>query len=85
LPFKGPFPKKSYFIPLFEAFYKYDRLFIPKTREMVTSWSCMLYAGHCAQWHKAEVIVQTAKEEKAKRLVEWSSTRTFSTATNPIG
>lgn len=73
LPFKGPFPKKSYFRPLFEAFAKYDRLFIPKSREMLTSWAVCAYATHRAQWTKAEVVIQTAKEEKAKRLVEYST------------
>jgi hypothetical protein len=71
LPFKSHFPQKGYFIPLFEAFQKSKRLFIPKTREMLTSWCCCVYATHQAQWHKAEVIVQTANEEKAKRLVEY--------------
>lgn len=36
---------------------------------MLTSWACMVYATHAAQWKKAEVIVQTDSEEKAKQLV----------------
>lgn len=47
-------------------------IFIPKTREMVTSWSVMVYAAHRAQWHKAEVIVQTDSEEKATELVGYA-------------
>lgn len=68
LPFVGPFPRKSYFRPLFDALLCEPRLFIPKSREMLTSWSVMIYAVHQAQWRNAEVIVQTDSEEKAKQL-----------------
>jgi len=71
LPFKAHFPKKNYFPVLFEAFFKSKRLFVPKSRETLTSWSSCIYATHQSQWHKAEVVVQTANEEKAKRLVEY--------------
>jgi hypothetical protein len=73
LSFIAPFPKKAYFGPLFESFQKWPRLFIPKTREMMTSWCAMVYAVWCAQWYKAEVIVQTESEEKAKRLVGYGA------------
>lgn len=45
---------------------------MPKTREMVTSWSVMAYAAHRAQWFKAEVVVQTDSEDKAKELVGYA-------------
>lgn len=73
LEFRAPFPRKSYFKPLFDAFLKCPRLFIPKTREMMTSWCVMAYATHRAQWHKAEVIVQTDSETKAQELVGYSA------------
>lgn len=73
LPFKAPFPNKSYFVPLFEALKQSKYLLIPKSREMLTSWCCMAYAMHRAQWSTAEVIVQTSKQEKARRLVEYAS------------
>jgi hypothetical protein len=42
LPFKAPFPSKSYFVPLFDAFLKNMAtrrpLFMPKSRTMMTSW-----------------------------------------------
>lgn len=72
LEFKSPFPKKLYFVPLFQSFQRYKRLFIPKTREMLTSWCVMGWATHQAQWFKAEVIVQTDSEDKAKELVGYS-------------
>lgn len=68
----APFPKKTYFVPLFEALKREKLLFIPKTREMVTSWSCMVHVTHRAQWYNAEVIVQTDSEDKAKRLVSYA-------------
>ena len=70
--YRAPFPEKSYFIPLFEAFQNQSRLFIPKTREMLTSWAVMVWATHRAQWFKAEVVVQTESEEKAKQLLSYS-------------
>ena len=72
LEFVAPFPQKSYFNVLFEAFATSKRLFIPKTREMLTSWCVMVYATSRAQWHKAEVIVQTDSEDKAKGLVGYA-------------
>lgn len=72
LEFKSTFPHKSYFAPLFKVFETEKRLFIPKTREMLTSWSVMVWATHQAQWNKAEVIVQTDSEDKAKQLVNYS-------------
>jgi len=73
LPFIAPFPEKPYFRVLFEAFLSANRLFIPKSREMLTSWCTMCYATHRSQWAKAEVVVQTAKEDKACRLVEYAA------------
>jgi hypothetical protein len=72
LPFKAPFPMKEYFQPLFGAMMQETRLFIPKTRQMLTSWAVMVHGTQKAQWHKAEVIIQTENEEKAKRLVEYA-------------
>lgn len=72
LPFVGPFPKWSYFDVLFEALKSNSRLFIPKTREMLTSWAVMVHATHQAQWFKAEAIVQTDSEEKAKQLIGYA-------------
>jgi hypothetical protein len=77
--FAAAFPSKSYFKVLFDALAinrssDVPSIFIPKTREMVTSWSVMVYAGHRAQWFKAEVIVQTESEDKAMELVGYAET-----------
>jgi hypothetical protein len=81
LPFKAPFPKKEYFLEVFKAFLgiepygypdpKKPRLFIPKSREMLTSWSVMAYGTWRAQWHKWEVLVQTESLDKCKELIDY--------------
>lgn len=73
LEFRANFPKKTYFDVLFHFLAKMDEhLAIPKTREMVTSWSVMAFATHQAQWFKSEVVVQTDSEDKAKQLVGYA-------------
>lgn len=72
LEYRARFPQKSYFAVLFRALADNQRIFVPKTREMVTSWSVMAYATHKAQWAKAEVVVQTDSEDKAKQLVGYA-------------
>jgi len=71
LPFKAPFPRKSYFRPLFGQFLASARLFVPKTREMITSWSVMAFCTNRAQWKKSFCVVQTDSEEKAKDLIRY--------------
>jgi hypothetical protein len=73
VPFKAPFPQKAYFVPVFEAFKKERRLFIPKTRDMLTSWCGMVWATHEAQWNSAFCIVQSMKDDKAQELVEYAA------------
>ena len=73
LPFRTHFPKKSYFVPLFETFRNSPRLLIPKTRDMVTSWSALVWATHQAQWRSAFAIVQSMKDTKAQELVEYAA------------
>lgn len=69
--YKAPFPRKSYFEPLFHAFRTQDRLFIPKTREMLTSWCVMGDSAHRAQWFKWFTVVQTDSEAKAFELIDY--------------
>jgi len=71
LPFKAHFPRKSYFRPLFAAFQEASRLFVPKTREMLTSWCVMVFCTNKAQWAKSFCVVQTDSEEKAKDLIRY--------------
>ena len=71
LEYRAPFPRKSYFIPLFEAFRAHERLFLPKTREMLTSWCVMGDSAHRAQWFKWFTVCQTESENKAAELVDY--------------
>ncbi len=71
LPYKSPFPHKSYFEPLFAAFRRSRRLFVPKTREMLTSWCVMGDSAHRAQWERWFVVVQTDAEKKAEELISY--------------
>lgn len=71
LPFKAPFPRKSYFRPLFGAFLTATRLFVPKTREMLTSWCVMVFCTNRSQWARSFCVVQTDSEEKAKDLIRY--------------
>lgn len=72
LEFRGPFPKKTYFPPVFAEFSQYTRLLIPKSREMLTSWCAMIWATNRAQWHQAEVVVQCQGEDKAMKLIGYA-------------
>jgi hypothetical protein len=72
VPFRAPFPRKSYFIPLFQEFLaKHACLFIPKSRTVMTSWAAMLFSSARAQWNKEEIVVQTANEDKCAHLIDY--------------
>jgi hypothetical protein len=72
LEFTAPLPDWSYFDVLFKSLSSESRIFIPKTRQMMTSWACVIHAVHRAQWFKAQAVVQTDSEEKAKELVGYA-------------
>jgi len=72
LPFRAPFPRKGYFVPLFGAFLKkYEALFIPKSRTMLTSWSAMGFAAHRGQFFREETVVQTANQDRCEHLINY--------------
>jgi len=66
----APFPMKPYMPFLFGCLQQSKRLFIPKSREMLLSWSVMAYAVWLCQFHpEMQVIVQSAREDKSVDLV----------------
>ena len=74
LPYRAPFPMKKHFVPLFEAFLEYegDHLFIPKSREMMTSWSVVGYAT----WRRSGLSgIAFFKSPRRRRSRNWWSTR----------
>ena len=72
LPFKHPFPHKKYFDLLFHYLATCPILFIPKSRDMMTSWSAVGWGSHQGQFQRATTVVQTESEDKAKQLVKYS-------------
>jgi hypothetical protein len=79
-PSEMPFPKKSYFPHVLRAMLgpivapsdKCQPLFIPKSREMMTSWLACGYIAWLCQWRPGTFyIIQTAKEDKAIELVRY--------------
>jgi hypothetical protein len=72
LPFVAPFPDKTYFRVLFKAFREQRLLGIPKSRDMMTSWSAVGWATHQAQFNRAFAIIQTQKESKAQQLIGYA-------------
>jgi hypothetical protein len=74
LPFLAGFPRHSYFVPLFEAFLARRRkLFVCKSRTMMTSWAAAGLATWAAQWKREETVIQTINEDKALHLIEYAS------------
>jgi hypothetical protein len=79
-PSKAPFPRESYFRPLMGELLKpvmnpspqcYTTL-IPKSREMMTSWTICGYIGWLCQWRPGTTaVVQTLKETKAEELLRY--------------
>jgi hypothetical protein len=74
VPFLAGFPRKSYFVPLFEAFLAhYPQLYIPKSRTMMTSWAAAGFATWAGQWKREETVIQTMNEDKALHLIDYAS------------
>jgi len=74
VPFLSPFPRKGYFVPLFDTFLaRHRQLYIPKSRTMMTSWAAAGFAIWSAQWKREETVIQTMNEDKALHLIDYAS------------
>jgi hypothetical protein len=74
LPFLAGFPRKSYFVPLFDAFLaRHRQLYIPKSRTLMTSWAAAGFATWAGQWKQEETVIQTMNEDKALHLIDYAS------------
>lgn len=70
--FLAPFPQKTYFLPLFKEFLaRHDRLFVCKSRTMMTSWAAAAFAAWAAQWRNEETVIQTLNEDRALHLIDY--------------
>ena len=68
----APFPAKLYFVVLMSYLLSRDTLFIPKSREMMTSWLVCGYIAWMCQWLPHIFwILQTEKEDKATQLIDY--------------
>jgi hypothetical protein len=66
------FPKKDFFVDVADKMLKDDLLFIPKSREMMTSWLSCGYISWMTQWFpKIQWVMQTEKEDKVIELVNY--------------
>ncbi|HEV2491962.1 MAG TPA: hypothetical protein VG204_02700 [Terriglobia bacterium] len=64
------FPDKPYMPRLFNLFLTSERLFIPKSREMMLTWAVVGYGvWKCQFFPRTRVIIQAQKEEKVIDLV----------------
>ena len=74
VPFLAPFPAKTYFATLFEAFLqRLPQFYICKSRTMMTSWAAAAFATWSAQWKQEETVIQTMNEDKALHLIDYAS------------
>lgn len=71
----APFPSKQYFAVVLKYLLERPKVFIPKTREMMTSWLVCGYVAWIMQWFPNMVwVLQSQKEEKAGELVNYIRT-----------
>ena len=68
----APFPKHDYFVPIVSFMIESNAVFIPKSREMMTSWlSCGYITWMCLTRPHIFWLIQTDKKDKALQLVEY--------------
>jgi hypothetical protein len=68
----SPFPSKNYLLVAMMYLLTCDTLFIPKSREMMTSWLVCGYIAWMTQWLPHIFwILQTEKEDKATQLINY--------------
>jgi hypothetical protein len=65
-------PRHGYFVPLIDAMLKSKRLFILKSREMMTSWLACGYIAWMVEWHSHMFwVLQYEKDDRAVQLIEY--------------
>lgn len=68
----APFPLKTYLLVAMRYLLTCDTIFIPKSREMMTSWLVCGYIAWMTQWLPHIFwILQTEKEDKATQLIAY--------------
>lgn len=68
----APFPVKEYLRVVMQYFLTEETIFVPKSREMMTSWLACGYISWMCQWYPMIFwILQTEKEDKATELISY--------------
>ena len=68
----APFPAKQYFAHVLKYLLERPKVFLPKTREMMTSWLVCGYVAWQCQWFPGMTwVMQSQKEDKAFALVNY--------------
>jgi hypothetical protein len=68
----APFPQKTYLLVAMQYLLNEMTIFIPKSREMMTSWLVCGYIAWMCQWLPHIFwILQTEKEDKATQLIDY--------------
>lgn len=68
----APFPVKEYLRVTMQYLLSEETIFIPKSREMMTSWLVCGYISWMCQWMPHIFwILQTEKEDKATQLIDY--------------
>jgi len=73
LAFIAPFPRKTYFLVMFQEFLaRHRQLAVAKSRTMMTSWAVAAFSTWLAQWKKEETVIQTHNLDKAQRMINYA-------------
>jgi hypothetical protein len=71
-PFLAGFPRKGYFVPLFQAFLdNLPMLAIIKSRTMMTSWAAAGFSTWAAMWKNEETVIQTINIDRALHIIDY--------------
>jgi hypothetical protein len=71
LPVVNLFPPIPYLRVVFDGMFRYRKLVVDKSRQMMLSWICMAYYLYWGLFgHHEQILIQTKKEEDAGNLVK---------------
>jgi hypothetical protein len=73
-PFRQPFPAKSYLECVMKYLLTERSVFLPKSREMMMSWTVSGYIAWMCQWYPVFWVAQTGKEDKVAELIQYART-----------
>lgn len=72
--FQSPFPKREYIRIVISYLLRCKSLFLPKSREMLMSWTVCGFIAWMCQWYPVFWVAQTGKEDKVAELIQYART-----------